>query len=255
MLSVERQKFILDRIYKKGSVKVSELSKKFQVHEETIRRDLKSLASQYNIELIYGGACLNSGFNDTDVKEMAFSAKRSKNSEEKIIIAKKAAALINPGETIALNSGSTVEYILDFIRDKLPLNIVTINVNIAAKAALIDGIDVYLPGGKVRNKSGTVIGPGSIEYLKSFSIDKYFVGSSAVSLSKGICHPILEEIDSNRALFLAANKSYLVCDSSKIGKTAIFKMFDIDDMDACIIDNELPDDFKNYLSNLKITII
>lgn len=254
MLSIERQQIIKDQIYKKGSVRVSELSTKFGVHEETIRRDLKTIAEKWDIELIYGGACLKSAAM-ASVKEMALIAKRNKNYDAKQIIAKKAAALVEPGDVIALNSGSTVEYILDYHKDKIPFSVVTINVNVAAKASLIDGINVYLPGGMIRGKSGTVIGPGAVDFIKSFSIDKYFVGASAVSIGKGITHPVMVEVELNQALYESSAKSYLVCDSSKIGKNALFKMIDLDGMDSCIVDDNFPDDYKNYLTEKNIQII
>ena len=100
----------------------------------------------------------------------------------------KAAALIQPGQTIGLNSGSSVEYILDYIEGKQPLNIVTLNIHIAAKALLLEGVDVYIPGGKLRTQSGSVMGSEAADFIRSFTLDQCFCGTSAVNLSKGICH-------------------------------------------------------------------
>ena len=123
----------LEQLYQKGSVKVSELSKELGVHEETIRRDLKALAAKWDIKTVYGGAVLKNTISSPAVQEINMLSKRGSHYGEKQIIARKAAALIQPGQTIGLNSGSSVEYILDYIEGKQPLNIVTLNIHIAAK--------------------------------------------------------------------------------------------------------------------------
>lgn len=255
MLNVDRQKIILDQLYQKGSVKVSELSGEFGVHEETIRRDLKTLASRWDIETIYGGAVLKNKIATPSVQEMNMQMKREHNYEEKQIVARKAASLIQPGETIGLNSGSTVEYILDYLEDKKPLNIVTLNVHIASKAVLMDGVEVYVPGGKIRGKSGAVIGPGAVDFIKSFSIDKCFCGVSAVNLGKGICHPNMEEVEGNRAMVRASRERYIVSDSSKMNQTALFKMIDIEEINGFVVDQYFPEEYKEYMELHGIEVI
>lgn len=255
MLNVDRQKIILDHLYQKGSVKVSKLSEELGVHEETIRRDLKSLASNWDIELVYGGAVLNRAVDTPSVQEQKMQAKRERNYDAKQLLAKKAAALIRPYETIGLNSGSTVEYILDYLEDKKPLNIVTLNVHIASKALLMDDVEVYLPGGKAWKKSGSMVGSGAAEFIKSFTIDRCFCGVSAISIGKGISHPNLEEVECNRAMVEASTKSYVVSDSSKLNQNALFKMFNIEDVDAFIVDEDFPNDYKEYMEMHGIEII
>ena len=183
MLNIDRQRIILDQLYQKGSVKVSELSKELGVHEETIRRDLKALAAKWDIKTVYGGAVLKNTISSPAVQEINMLSKRGSHYGEKQIIARKAAALIQPGQTIGLNSGSSVEYILDYIEGKQPLNIVTLNIHIAAKALLLEGVDVYIPGGKLRTQSGSVMGSEAADFIRSFTLDQCFCGTSAVNLS------------------------------------------------------------------------
>ena len=233
MLNIDRQRIILDQLYQKGSVKVSELSKELGVHEETIRRDLKALAAKWDIKTVYGGAVLKNTISSPAVQEINMLSKRGSHYGEKQIIARKAAALIQPGQTIGLNSGSSVEYILDYIEGKQPLNIVTLNIHIAAKALLLEGVDVYIPGGKLRTQSGSVMG----------------------SESKGICHPNIEEVEGNRAMIDASRKKYIVSDSSKMNQTAPFKMFDIDCVDGFVVDNNFPPEYREYMELHGIEVI
>lgn len=255
MLNVDRQKIILNHLYQKGTVKVSRLSEELGVHEETIRRDLKALASNWDIELVYGGAVLKSAVDIPSVQEQKMQSKRTYNYEAKQLVARKAAELIRPGETIGLNSGSTVEYILDYLEDKKPLNIVTLNVHIASKALLMDGVEVFIPGGKAWKNSGSIVGPGTAEFIKSFTIDRCFCGVSAVSIAKGISHPNLEEVEGNRAMVEASLKSYVVTDSSKFNQNGLFKMINLDDVDGFIVDAEFPKDYKEYMEHHGIEVI
>ena len=255
MLGVDRQRIILYQLYQKGSVKVSDLSNELGVHEETIRRDLKALAAKWDINIVYGGAILQNSIASSSVQEINMLTKRSSHFEEKQIVAKKAASLIQPGETIGINSGSTVEYILDYLEDKRPLNIVTLNIHIAAKALLLEGVDVFIPGGKLRTKSGSVTGTEAANYIRSFSLDQCFCGVSAVNLSKGICHPNIDEVEGNRAMIEASRKKYIVTDSSKMNQSAPFKMFDLRDVDGFIVDNDFPLEYREYMDLHGIKII
>lgn len=255
MLNIDRQRVILDQLYQKGSVKVSELSKELGVHEETIRRDLKALAAKWDIKTVYGGAVLKNTINSPAVQEINMLSKRNSHYEEKQIIARKAATLIQPGQTIGLNSGSSVEYILDYLEDKRPLNIVTLNIHIAAKALLLEGVDVYIPGGKLRTQSGSVMGSDAANFIRSFTLDQCFCGTSAVNLSKGICHLNIEEVEGNRAMIAASRKKYIVSDSSKMNQTAPFKMFDIDCVDGFIVDNNFPPEYREYMELHGIEVI
>lgn len=255
MLNVDRQKNILDMLYRTGSVRVSDLADQFGVGVETIRRDLKALASEWDIELIYGGAYMKNATNTISVHEQTMAIKRSENYEAKQIIARKAAALVSSGDTIALNSGSTVEYILDYLAGKTPLNIITLNVNVAAKALSIPGINIYLSGGRVRGSSGMTVGPSSTEFIRTFTIDKCFFGVSAINLSHGITHPVMEEVESNRALLSVSSKNYVVADSSKLDKQSLVRMAKLEEMDAFIVDEDFPQNYRKYMALNGIEVI
>ena len=245
----------MDDLFQHGTVKVSELSARLDVHEETIRRDLKALASKWDIDIVYGGAVLRRDKKTASVPELNMLSKRTANYEAKQIVAQKAAAMVQPGETIGITSGSTVEYILDYLKDKAPLNIVTLNIHIAAKALLIEGVDVFIPGGKLRTKSGSVTGSEATEYLKKFCMDRCFCGCSAVNLSEGVCHPNIEEVDGNRAMIASSRKSYVVTDSSKMNKMAPFRMFDFSEVDGFVVDDDFPQEYREYMEIHEIEVI
>lgn len=255
MLSVERRHEILEILNKKGSVKVNDLAKRYGVGKETIRRDLKYLANEWNISVVYGGAHLKNQNSSTAVQEMNILNKRELNAEAKHKIAAEAAKLIEPGDVIAINSGSTVECILDYIADKTPLSILTVNVNVAAKASLIPGVEVYIPSGKVRGKSGMVISGEAENFISQFTIQKCFMGVSAISLGSQITHPAIEEVANNKSLLAVSEKTFLLADHSKFDKKSLYKLARLEEMEAIITDEEPSDPYKTYFRNYGIDVI
>lgn len=255
MIYIERRKDILNTLMKKGSVNATELSQKYGVGLPTIRRDLKYLAEEYGIELVYGGAVARESLTNQRITEMNIAQKKLKNLTEKKMIAEKAAALINDGDTIALNSGSTVELILDYLEGMTNLNVLTLSMNVAVKAATMPGINVYMPGGRLRKVSGAFIGKDTNAYIEKFNVDKAFMGVLAVSLSKGVTHPSLEEIDANQVLADVSSQCYLVADYSKFDKVSLAKMFDFSIFKGFIVDDKVPEAYLDYARKKGIQII
>lgn len=253
MLAIERRQDILELLNEFGSVKVIDLAQRYDVGKETIRRDLKALAEERDISVVYGGAHLYSS-SAVQIQEETFISKREQNYEAKREIARRAAEYISPGDVIALNSGSTVECLLDYLQDKTPLSLVTLNVNIAARAATIPGIQVYLPGGQVRNKSGMVIGADSEDFIEKFTISKCFFGVSAISLKRGITHPSMEEVPANRALMAASEQVYLLADSSKFDKHSLYTLASFEELTA-LFSNDIPSNYEKYLRSLGVELL
>ncbi len=255
MQHVERRKEIFNSILNKGSVKVAHLSKKYGVGEATIRRDLKYLAKEYGIELAYGGAFVRGSVLNQTTAEMNILKKRTHNIPEKQMIARKAAKLIKDGDTIALNAGSTVEFILDYVEDLNDVNLITLSLNIALKASSIPGITVYMPGGKLRDYSGAFYGKEANEFLKSFNIDKAFMGIMAISLDKGVTHGAYEELEINQTIYQNSRLCYLAADYSKFDKVSLTKMVDLSVFDGFIFDDKTPEIYKEYCKKNEIEII
>jgi DeoR family fructose operon transcriptional repressor len=255
MKHVERRKAILDTILEKGSVKAEALAREYEVGVPTIRRDLKYLAEEYGIELAYGGAYAKNDLYHSRITELNISQKKMVHLEEKRMIAKKAAGIVNDNETIALNAGSTVELILEYLPDVKNLNVITLSLNVALKASNMSGITVYMPGGKLRNYSGAFYGSESDQFLRRFNIDKAFMGVLAVSLDKGVTHSSIEEISTNQTLVEISNRCYLVADYSKFDKVSVIKMLDLDIFEAFIVDDKIPKHYIQYAANNGINII
>ncbi len=255
MLPIERRKEIMAILRREGSVKAEELARHYEVGVPTIRRDLKYLAQNQGVSLMYGGAYIAENSQET-IKELNIVSKQHEHVEEKRMIAKKAAALIRDGETIALNSGSTVEFILDYIDESITnINVLTLSINVAVKARTLPNVTVYMPGGKLRSISGAFIGSSANEFISQFNIDKAFMGVLAVSMKKGVTHSSLDEIITNKTLASVSNHCYMVADYSKFDKVSMANMFDLEIFEAFIVDDKIPKKYLEYAKNNDIEII
>lgn len=254
MLYVERRQKILEMLTQTGSVKVAELVDIFNVDATTIRRDLKELAKDYDIHVIYGGAYYKkekaSGVIEIDPLE-----KRMVNLEKKKMIAKKAAALIDNGDTIVLNNGVIAELILEDLGDLESINLITQSLTIAAKATTKPFINLYMPGGKYRPLSGMFYGDLAEDTIRQLSANKIFFGILCVSINNGITHPFIEEISVLRSLLDISQQKYLIADSSKFGKVSLGRVVELEAFDALIVDDEFPDMYREFAELNDIEII
>ncbi len=255
MLPIERRKDILNLIMKDGSVKADELAEKYSVGVPTIRRDLKYLAGEYGVELMYGGAYIGESGMGQNIQEISILQKKRANMDEKRVIAQKAAQLIQEGDTVALNAGSTVELILDYINPSMHINIITLTIHVAFRASSMPNVTIYMPGGRLRNMSGALVGGEGSEYLKKFHVDKAFMGALAVSIDKGVTHTSIDEIRTNQILMDISSKCYLAADSSKFDKVSFVHLFELSCFEGFITDGSLPQVYRDYARAHGIEII
>lgn len=256
MNHIDRRKAILEQLENEGSVSIHDLTERYEVGSATIRRDLKFLSSNYGVSVSYGGAYLKKRMVSPSIVESSLANRQALNIEAKQQIARKAANLISDGGTIGLNSGSTVELVLDYIDPGLSVvNVITICLNVAVKASSRPFMEVYIPGGKIRGVSKALVGRSVCDDLAAFNVDIGFFGASAVDYRKGVMHPTTEEIETNRALLDISNRSYLICDSSKFDTTSLIKMFDLSDFDGMIVDDNVPTRYLEFAKDCGIEII
>ena len=169
-----------------------------------------------------------SGFDkSTSAEERNAAAKRSSELEyqnrgqylmqEKKDIARKAAELINDGETVVITSGTTTQAMAEFLLRKKNLTVVTNSVLLCADLAAGQGIELFMLGGKVRNGNFSVSGPISIENLSVFNPDKTIIGIGGISLEKGLTDHRMDETLLTRSCLKAAGVTIGLADHSKFG--------------------------------------
>ncbi|RKD32078.1 DeoR/GlpR family DNA-binding transcription regulator [Thermohalobacter berrensis] len=235
MFAEERKIKILDRLDKQGKVRVKELSKLYNVSEATIRRDLQELEERGMIKRTHGGAVLT----EHTKFEPTFLEKEDKFHEEKEAIGKLAASLIEDGDTIAIDSGTTTLEIAKNIKAK-NLTIVTNSLDIAYEIGKRSDIEVVITGGMMRWKTRAMVGPIADNTIKNLRVDKVFLGTNGICIKKGITTPNLIEAQTKRALLKIASQAIVVCDHTKFNQVSFAKIADINEVDIIITDNKLP---------------
>lgn len=249
-----RRSAILQQVREDSTVNVSQLSKQFGVSEVTIRKDLKILKERKLLVRIHGGAIMSVRANKDESEERNINFKSLVNSREKQAIGRAAAAHINDGDTILIDSGTTALEVaknLDAFQD---LTIITNSVTAMTEALKYKRFKVILLGGTVRESSNSTVGPLAESNLKLFYCDKLFLGVDSFSVDNGLSTPSVEEASTNQVMISRAREVIAVFDSSKVNKRALAFISSVDKINTVITDSHLPASVKSQLKSLKINV-
>lgn len=232
MLANHRREKILELIKEDGSAKVIKLSKIFKVSEVTIRQDLEKLESEGIIRREHGGAFLK----NVEDSVKSFTLFHQENLDKKQIIGRKAAGLIEKGDTIILDSGSTTTEIARNLLGRNGLTVITNALNIALMLGAEPGIEVIVTGGEFKPPTLSLTGQKAATFFEDIHVDKLFLATAGISLRSGLTYPSLSDIVVKKAMIEAADVTYLVADSTKIGKNAFASLGALSLIDYIITD-------------------
>ncbi|CAM3343478.1 DeoR/GlpR family DNA-binding transcription regulator [Stackebrandtia soli] len=242
MLAPQRQAVIAERVRRRGAVRVAELVAEFGVSDMTIRRDLETLAERGLVAKVHGGAtAIDIGSTD----EPGFEAKAVQQKSAKEAIARQAAALVSPGQAIALSGGTTTWTLAAHLVGVGGLTVVTNSVPVADVfyRSGLDDQTVILTGG-VRTPSDALVGPFAIATLESINVDLLFLGVHGVDADSGYTTPNLEESETNRALIATARRLVVLADHTKWGIVGLRTIASMTDTDVLVTDGGMPDDAR-----------
>lgn len=243
MLKEQRYEFILENLNKLGTIKVCELTKQLDTTEMTVRRDLKYLEEQNLLIRIHGGARSKQNI---IFEELSPNEKRGINTEKKIESAKIAASLINDNDIIYIGPGTTTEYMCDYINAS-SIKVITNCLNIFEKLKYNERVELILVGGRLRNKTNTLVGSFANSLLEQIRVKSAFIGANGV-LENHIMTSNEEEGQCQKVIMNNSINRYLVCDSSKIEKGDFYTVYKLEDLTALITDRSLDDSLKEKYS-------
>ena len=238
----DRQKKILSLLKQKGTVSVNDLTQFLDVSPATVRRDLEILEQEKLLLRIYGGA--------TEYPQVGFEPnytdRLSDCLDEKISIARLAVSLVKPGEIVAIDAGTTTSQIAHRLVEIAPLTVITPSLSIAEIFADFDSNDhtVILPGGFVRNKTHSLVGPLAEENLLKYRCNKAFIGCQAITPEDGAMNVNLLAVNTKRALVNISQEVIVVADHTKFGHTSLAAIASLDQINILITDSKTD---KNHL--------
>jgi len=238
--TVSRRAKILEDIESKGEVSVKELSKALKISEVTIRNDLAHLEKQNMLIRARGGAIKIKFYRiGTDP---TITEKQKEFLKEKQRIAKAAVKLINDGDTIILDSGSTTTEIAKNLEHFKNLTIITNALNIASILSEYEGITIFMPGGSLRKKSLSLVGVLADENFEKFYCDKLFLGADGFDTTHGLSTRDSEEAHLNQIMTKIAKKVIVTADSSKFERRRFAFIGPISDIDVVITDSGIKEE-------------
>lgn len=233
MFAEERKKAILETLYQKGSVKVTDLASVLEVTEATIRRDLQELEEKKMLQRTHGGAVPM----DSTKFEPTLLERKDSHYNEKVAIGRKAAEMIEEGDSILIDAGTTTLQIAKHLSTP-NITIVTNSMPIALEMENHKDVELILIGGMIRWNTQAFVGPLAEEMLRKIRVDKVFIGTNAITLEDGLTTPNLLEAKMKQTMLGIASQKIVVCDSSKFGKRSFAKICDVEDVDVIITSGE-----------------
>lgn len=226
-----RKKDILDILYEKGRISVSELSKQLYVSDMTIRRDLIDMEKNGLIKRYRGGAILASADN-----EMPISRRFFVNEKEKILLSKKAVKFLDDNLTVFIDSSSTCQYIIPYISRFKGVHLITNSVN-ALLMASKSKIPCTLIGGNYYDKDMCCVGPIAAKTAELFNVDVAFFSALGLSEDGTISDPDIEQSMIRDIIIKNSKKNVFLFEEEKLNKKYIYTLSNINDIDEIITAN------------------
>ncbi|HBN96959.1 MAG TPA: DeoR/GlpR transcriptional regulator [Firmicutes bacterium] len=243
MFSIERQALILELLDEFGKVDVKELAAKFSTSNETIRRDLRELEGSGILKRTHGGAVIIPG-NRSEGYEYPLLARGIQRFEEKQIICRTAATLLEDGDTIFLDNSSTTMSLIRFVPPDIKITVVTNSIKIMLEASKFNkqNIVVIGIGGVLNQKNYSLTGMFSLDFAKNFFPDKAFMSCRGVDEKSGMTDASILEIEVKRLMLTRSKQFILLADYSKFGLIGPVFMGDLSDVDCVITDSKADPD-------------
>lgn len=240
MYAEERQEKIFAILKEKRKLSVGEMSERFNVSGATIRTDLRILEDAGMLTRTHGGAILRTRASF----EISSDQREEVNLASKEQIGQLAASLVEDGDIIVLDTGTTTLQIAHNIRQRRNITVITNDFMIAKSLEDVDSIQIVLLGGIVKGYHCTVAINGR-SLLDTLNIDKAFMGVNALSLKQGACVADIMLAETKRSMVEHANQVIVVCDHTKLGNTSLAQFATPEQIDTIVLDH-LPEDAADY---------
>lgn len=250
MLAIERKNEILSILQNEKSVLVADLSQKYRVTEETIRRDLDKLAKEGFVKKTYGGAVLNENTN----MDLPFKIRERTNKEEKGAIAQLAAALIGDGETVIMDSSSTSLMVARRLKNRR-LTVITNSVEIMLELSGCKDIRLICTGGVMRDSALSLGGKTAEETLRHYNVDKAVMSCKGVDREKGVSDSNEFEADLKSIMASRAKEVIWAIDSSKFDKVSFVKIMDLRAGDTVVSEQPASEAWQTFFEERGVRFV
>jgi len=230
MLTAQRKQLLLDRLSRDGRIVARNLSDELGISEDTIRRDLRELAKSGLLLRVHGGALPSSSATTTLEKRALI------NQDGKTQIGRAAAALIEPGQVVVLDGGTTIKELVKNLPKQLKATVVTHSPTIASELINHASIEVILIGGRLFKHSGVAVGAAAIESINRIRADVYFMGVTGVHLEMGLTTGDYEESYIKAAFIRAAAETVVLASQEKLNAVSPFTVARLEEISTLVVE-------------------
>lgn len=237
-----RHTAILDALAAAGSLTVADLADRLEVSAETIRRDLKALADAGSVVKTHGRAALAS-----QQGEAPFDRRMRENAEAKQVIAGLVAGLVEDGDSVMLDTGTTTSLVARALLARRGLTIVTNSPDIARTLSIVNDNTVYMAGGRLRADNGAAFGAAAVEFVRRFRVRHAIVSIGALDAVAGVTDYDFEEAEFGREVLACGDVRTIVTDSSKFGRRALVRVCGFEGFDRLVTEAPPPDEMARAL--------
>lgn len=248
MLTAQRKQIILDRLKSHGQVAVTDLSQEWQVSEDTIRRDLRDLASEGLVQRVHGGALPASpALGKYDFREQLSIDVKSR-------LGKAAAAIIQNGQVVAIDGGTSNLQLVRSLPLDLACTIITHSPLIASELRHHSRVEILLIGGRIFQHSQVALGAETVEAIGRLRADLFFLGATGLHPELGATTGDWDDAAVKRAFCRAAAETILMVSPEKLGAASAFQIIPAKELSMIIVDASSPEESLEAYRNMGIDI-
>ena len=246
-----RQSEILTSVRLRGSCSIAQLASQLDVSEESIRRDVRPLTNEGLLIRSHGRVEAPELYRETP-----FQNRMREYQEEKQRIATYTASVVNDGDSLIIDTGTTTSFVARALSEHSNLVVVTNSIDIAHVLAGRNGNRVYMAGGKLRDEDGASLGPSAVSFVEQFAVQHAILSMKAINVEHGLMDTYLDEAEFSRAVLKRAKHITVVADHSKFTTTSFVTVCEFDSIDTLITTAQPPQAlFKNLqASNVKVVV-
>lgn len=239
-----------DYIIEKERASIEELCSVFNVSKNTMRRDINQLEAKGKIKKVYGGIIL------TDKKTTEpFESREVKNKAAKLKIAELASTLIEDGDIVYIDSGTTTMHMIPYLSELRNVTIITNNLHVILNSLPYQNLNVISTGGTLFRRTNSFVEAGAVSSLKKYNISKAFLATTGVSIAKGITNSSSLEYDIKRYIVEHCDKKILLADNTKLGKVSLITYYDLKDIQVFISDQRPEQEYVDFFTSNNITLL
>lgn len=231
----KRRRSILDALEAAGELSVGTLVERFQVSEVTIRQDLQNLSDRNLIVRTRGGAISLSS-----PPELSFEIRQRQNAEQKARIARAAAALIHPGDSVILDASTTTQAVIPYLKLIPELTVITNSLKAGISLLHFPHIHVIVPGGSLRRDAISLVGSPENEFFKGLNAQVGFFGARGITLEQGLTDVNLEEARVKHRMVQMCQRVVGLLDGSKWGRMSVVTFAALAEIHLVITDASAP---------------